>query len=187
MGDFKNIRTLIIDPQGYTSSPLRTPLLALGTEIFARSTTEDALEVLRHSEIHIVFCDEDAGFMPPLEFSMLVRRDVGMRNVVVPIVLVSAAASHKLIVEARDCGMSDVICKPVSQETLERKLHSLVIEPRPFVVAKGFIGPDRRSRSGERRTFGERRPFNDRRGGRDKGEIFDVATLARSEEPGEAE
>jgi DNA-binding response OmpR family regulator len=100
------------------------------------------------------------------------------RDVTVPVVLVSAGADNSKIKAARDSGMNDVIVKPVSVGTIERKLRSLLHNPKPFVTAKEFVGPDRRSSREDRRQFGERRPGGeDRRGTSTNASVFNVSRL----------
>ena len=64
----------------------------------------------------------------------MLRRDHNTSDVTVPVVLVSAATDVGKITAARDSGMNDVISKPVSGETIERKLRSLLEAPKPFVT-----------------------------------------------------
>ena len=44
---------------------------------------------------------------------------------------------------ARDVGNTDVLTRPVSAKTIMRELHLAVAEPRPFIAASDFFGPDR--------------------------------------------
>ena len=48
MSDFKDIRTLIVDPAGHSKTLLRSILVNLGaSQVFAVSSTEEALLTLR--------------------------------------------------------------------------------------------------------------------------------------------
>lgn len=183
MNDFKDITPLIIDPAGHSKALLRTLLANLGVlEPVAVSRTDEALQSMRTEAYSIVFCDEMAGPLDPFDFLKALRRDLSTRDVTVPVVLVSVAADLTKIKYARDVGFNDVIAKPVSAGTIERKLQSLLKAPRPFVTAKAFVGPDRRGRSGdERRQFGERPAGEDRRG-HGKASVFTVAPRVETEE-----
>ncbi|MGH7226313.1 MAG: hypothetical protein ACRELF_24115, partial [Gemmataceae bacterium] len=90
-------------------------------------------------------------------------RDLQTTDVTVPVVLISAGTEASRIMAARDAGMNDVIAKPVSALTIERKLRALLAAPEPFVTAKTFVGPDRRHNQAARRQFGERPSEQDRR------------------------
>ena len=185
MSEFRDIRTLIIDPTGHSKLLLRSLLINLGViGVAATADTDEALQILRKEVFSIVFCDELAGPLEPFAFLKALRRDLTTRDVTIPVVLVSAGADGSKIVAARDAGMNDVIAKPVSVGTIERKLRSLLLAPRPFITAKEFVGPDRRSSRDDRRQFGERRPASeDRRGASARGVVFEVAPRLNPNEP----
>jgi len=165
MSEFKDIKTLIIDRAGHSKALLRKLLTAFGvSRIMTTHATDEALVMLRRESFSIVFLDEMAGPLKPLGFLRMLRRDLNTSDVTIPVVLVSAGTDAGKITAARDAGMNDVISKPVSVRTIERKLRSLLAAPRPFVTAKAFVGPDRRTLRDDRRQFGERPPKNDRRG-----------------------
>jgi CheY-like chemotaxis protein len=178
MGEFRDIRTLVVDPSGHSKAFLRSLLTNLGvSDVATVAGTDEALLSLRIEVFSIVFCDELAGPLDPFAFLRALRRDLTTRDVTVPVVLVSAGADGSKIKAARDSGMNDVIVKPVSVGTIERKLRSLLHAPKPFVTAKEFVGPDRRRLGEDRRQFGERRPGEDRRGTSSAASVFDVSRL----------
>jgi CheY-like chemotaxis protein len=165
MSEFKDIKTLIIDPAGHSKALLRKLLTGFGVNrIMTTHATDEALMMLRREPFSIVFLDEMAGPLKPLGFLRMLRRDLNTSDVTIPVVLVSAGADAGRITAARDAGMNDVISKPVAAQTVERKLRSLLVAPRPFVKTKVFVGPDRRTPRDERRQFGERPSKQDRRG-----------------------
>lgn len=184
MSEFKDILPLIIDPAGHSKALLRKLLAGFGiATIVSTRSTDEALLVLRREHFSIVFLDEMAGPLKPLAFLRMLRRDLNTRDVTVPVVLVSAGADAPKIMAARDAGMNDVIAKPVSAQTVERKLRSLLVAPRPFVTAKGFVGPDRRRMQADRRQFGERPSRHERRG-KKPGSVFAIGPRLSPEEPG---
>jgi len=190
MNEFKDIRTLIVDPAGHSKNLLRSLLTTLNvSQAVAVANTDEALACLRQEHFSIVFCDELVGPLDPYGFLMALRRDLVTRDVTVPVVLVSAAAEFSKITAARDAGMNDVIAKPVSAGTIERKLRSLLLAPRSFVTVKGFVGPDRRA-GGERRQFGMRPPpqGEDRRGkSAEVGSVFAIGPRLLAGEPKESD
>ena len=48
--------------------------------------------------------------------------------------------------EARDAGVNDFLVKPVSADSIYRRIVSLVDDNRPFIRTRTFHGPDRRRR-----------------------------------------
>ena len=178
MGEFKHLSALIIDPSGHSKKLIRTILLSIGLHrIWPVSHTNVAIDTLRQQSFDIVFCDEKVGPLSPESFIKKLRCDLRTSNVTVPVVLISCGMSRDHVSAWRDAGGSDVIVKPLSPETLRLRLKSLVWEPKDFVTAKSFIGPDRRrSDGGERRQFGERRPLGaDRRLQSDDVAVFSLS------------
>jgi CheY-like chemotaxis protein len=175
------VRALIIDERGHGISLLKSILIQLGVKrIAAYRSTDDALRQLREETFDVVFCDELAAPLNPVAFVKTLRRDLTTRDVTIPVILVSAGANRKQIELSRDAGANDVIAKPVSAETVERKMRSLVLAPQTFVTARTFLGPDRR-RSDDRRR--EPRDGIERRGtGASDATVFHRAPRIKSDE-----
>jgi two-component system chemotaxis response regulator CheY len=187
MSAFRNIAPLIIDPAGHSKGLLKRLLTNLGVRgVTAVCDTDEALKILRTTAFSIVFCDEIAGPQSPIEFAKALRRDLTTRDVTIPVVLVSGSAEISMITAARDAGMNDVIAKPMSALTIERKLHSLLNAPRSFVTAKTFVGPDRRRTGEDRRQFGECPDgAGERRSRTSDGTVFAVVARLNLDEPNE--
>jgi hypothetical protein len=84
------------------------------------------------------------------------RRSKALLNPVVPIFAVFAGPRRRDVERSRDLGVNGVIVRPISPRTIMNKLGPALVEPRPFIAAPNFFGPDRRART---RLFG----FRDRR------------------------
>jgi PleD family two-component response regulator len=137
MGVYENIRTLVVDQSGHSKTLLRSLLTNLGAfGVEAVSGTDEALAILRTDAFSIVFCDELAGPLDPFAFLRALRTDLATRDVTVPVVLISAGADISKIKAARDCGINDVIVKPVSIGTIDRKLKSLLYPAVPSSALK---------------------------------------------------
>jgi DNA-binding response OmpR family regulator len=50
----------------------------------------------------------------------------------------------RLIAEARDAGVTEVIGKPFTAKALYSRIDGAIQRPRPFVRSETFFGPDRR-------------------------------------------
>ena len=182
MSELRDIRTIIIDEKGHASSLIRSLLVRLGVQrIAALHSTDDALKLMREETFDVVFCDEYSAPLNPVAFVKAVRRDLTTRDVTIPVVLISAGASRKQIELARDAGLNDIIAKPVSVDTIERKLRQLTCEPQAFVTAKTFLGPDRR-RSDERRGE-QRHDGSERRGTKNDGNVFRRPPRIKPDQP----
>jgi two-component system, chemotaxis family, chemotaxis protein CheY len=168
--EFKNLAVLIVGPMGHSMTFLRGVLRSHGvTRITTASKVEKALLWLQKELFQIVFCDEKVDVVT---FLRMLRRDLETSDITVPVILVSAGVNREQIQGARDAGVNDVIAKPVSANTVEQKLRSLILTPRPFVAARSFVGPDRRRERDTSHTGDGASPSKERRGGTAEASVF---------------
>lgn len=78
-----------------------------------------------------------------------------------PVLFCTAHTSMRVVTNGRDYGATEILMKPVSAEKLAHRLLHIIDNPRPYVKAPGFFGPDRRRREtgqpkSERRVMSER-------------------------------
>lgn len=62
----------------------------------------------------------------------------------VPLLFCTAHTSKRIVTQGRDFGATEILVKPVSAEKLAQRLLHIIDNPRPYVKAPGFFGPDRR-------------------------------------------
>lgn len=60
------------------------------------------------------------------------------------VILVMSDPNRKKVLEARDAGVSEVLCVPFTHRQLEQRLEHIVREPREFIRAATYTGPCRR-------------------------------------------
>jgi CheY-like chemotaxis protein len=141
----RDLTVLIVGGKPHAVQTLRTVLTALG--IRHLTAVPDGLAAIAHFEHQqpsVIFCDETTPRIEGAEFASAARRAPGVGNPMVPIFLVCAAPRRKDVVVARDVGVTDVIVRPYSAATIERKLRVALDSPRAFIKAGTFFGPDRR-------------------------------------------
>jgi DNA-binding response OmpR family regulator len=88
-----------------------------------------------------------------------IRRDTGCQSPETGVVCMAALPSRESVELARDNGSNVYVTKPFSATELRKKIEASIYAPRNFVVAEGFVGPDRRHRKssfdgGDRRGAG---------------------------------
>lgn len=84
------------------------------------------------------------GFGPRL--LQFIRRDTACQSPEMGVVCMASVASRQSVELARDAGANAYLTKPFSAAELRRKIEAAIFAPRNFVVAPGFVGPDRRHR-----------------------------------------
>lgn len=89
-----------------------------------------------------------ADYVMPVVDGMLLlrwlRTGSGVPDRFVPFVMVSGAADREVVAQARDAGVTEFLAKPYSARTLADRLLMVINQPRPYILAPGYFGPDRR-------------------------------------------
>jgi CheY-like chemotaxis protein len=155
----ENLTVLVVEDNNFTRVLLRQVLRALGvTKILEANDGAEGLRELRERKPDVVITDWMMAPIDGLEFVRFVRTGDDSPNPYIPIIMLTGHTELSRVIEARDAGVNEFLAKPISPKSIHTRLQSLVDNPRPFVRAGAYFGPDRRRRQGE---F----PGSNRRGG----------------------
>jgi two-component system chemotaxis response regulator CheY len=104
------------------------------------------LDALADFRPDLVLVDDEMPVMRGLDFVGAVR---AMPDPVrrLPIIMVTSHADAGRLQEARRRGVNYFIRKPVSAAEILKRLEAVLKNPRPFVDAKTYVGPERRIRT----------------------------------------
>jgi CheY-like chemotaxis protein len=145
-------RVLVVDDHPFTGALVRDLLYVAGADsVTPARDGEEALSALRYCQPHLVITDWRMPAMDGLTFTRIVRRgavkpDKRIPNGQVPIILLSAHASARAVETARQAGVTEVLAKPFTTAALIQRIVAAMADPRAFVVAGDYVGPDRRRR-----------------------------------------
>jgi CheY-like chemotaxis protein len=156
--DPARLTLLVLDDQFDRRAALRATLGQLGVEKIRLAADEaETIERLRAERFDALILDD--AFAPgAVEFISRLRQKT--RGHVQEIaILLCVTADNARVKAARDAGVTEMVAKPVMAEALRVRLEEIVLRPRPFIRAAGYVGPCRR----RRRALDW--PFPDRRGG----------------------
>jgi two-component system chemotaxis response regulator CheY len=64
----------------------------------------------------------------------------------IPIILMTAHTEPEDVMTARDAGVTEILSKPISAETLYQRIVAIIEKPRPYVVSASYVGLCRRRR-----------------------------------------
>ena len=143
--DLSKLRILVVDDNRHMRAIVRTMLRGYGiNRVYEAQNAEMALEVLKTKSADLVITDYALSGIDGLELTQLLRQSKDSPNPFVPIVMLSSHTERKRIVAARETGVTEFLCKPMSARDLYYRIIECVARPRPFVRTKGFFGPDRR-------------------------------------------
>jgi CheY-like chemotaxis protein len=144
--DFRGVRILVVSARPHVVQVLRHVFAINGVlEIEVSTSAQVALDLLASNRFGAVFCDDSCGMIGGKSFAFVVRRNAAVLNPMVPLFLVCGGPRQRDVEIARDTGYSDVLTRPVSAATIGRKLKQVTDNPRPFIAASDFFGPDRRA------------------------------------------
>jgi CheY-like chemotaxis protein len=150
-----NIAILVVDDNAFMRNLIVSTVRALGmTNVIAKSSAPEAIAALRESRrnpiaagfgtIDIVLSDFVMGEVDGALFLRWVRTSKDAPDRFVPFVMLSGAADQSVVEAARDSGVSEFLAKPFSAKSLGDRILEVIKNPRQFVLAPGYFGPDRR-------------------------------------------
>lgn len=107
-------------------------------------TASAALQVLSTGTIDFVLSDSLLPGVSGFEMVQAVRANPENPARFIPFIVMMSHTPLPYVIKARDCGANIVIAKPFSPAILYQRLAWVALDERPFIVAPGYIGPDRR-------------------------------------------
>ncbi len=156
--NLSNLTILIIEDSQHMRQIIRTVLRGFGIHrIHDVADPAEAFEIFRTTQIDVIIVDYKLPTLDGIEFVQLVRGAKDSTNPYVPIIMLSAYTSKKIIIEARDSGITEFLGKPISAKNLYLCLISCVEKPRDFVRAPNYFGPERRRQNSANYRGPERR------------------------------
>lgn len=106
-----------------------------------------AMAELKRRVFDVLIIDDALEGMDGVAFTRKLRASTDCQNRYVPIIMMSAAPDAKRIAEARDAGVTEFLRKPFAANHLQTRLDSILANPRSFIEAEQYKGPDRRRRT----------------------------------------
>jgi two-component system chemotaxis response regulator CheY len=144
---FSALRVLIVDDNRHMRKLLSTMLSAYGIkQLYEAADGQAGIELLRANKPDFVLTGYDMKPVNGIAFVKMVRQTCEPPLAWVPIILISAHTEIKRIELARDAGITEVLCKPVTPVNLHQRMVEIIERPRRFVKTPEFLGPDRRRR-----------------------------------------
>ncbi|MCW2308471.1 CheY-like chemotaxis protein [Rhodobium gokarnense] len=143
--DLSNLRFLVVEDNTHMRRIIRMLLTGFGARDVVE--TEDGaagLEAFQATSPDIVITDWVMPIIDGLELSRMLRNRETSTNPFVPIIMLTGHSEKKRVVEARDAGITEFLCKPISAKSLYLRIANTIVNPRPFIETRTYFGPDRR-------------------------------------------
>jgi len=136
---------LVADSSAHMASLIAAMLRSQGRrDIREAYDASKAMTELRRRPFDVVIIDDALDGMDGVAFTRKLRAATDCQNRLVPIIMMSAAPDARRIADARDAGVTDVLRKPFAANHLQTRLASIETNPRGFIEAAEYAGPDRR-------------------------------------------
>jgi two-component system chemotaxis response regulator CheY len=142
---FDELNFVIVDDNAHMRRIVRTLLRAFGSrEIYEAEDGASGLEAVEAYSPDILITDIKMPIFDGIELTRMIRNPEGCKHPFLPIIVLTAYSEKKHVTAARDAGATEFLCKPVSANSLYRRIQNVVANPRDFVRTKTYFGPDRR-------------------------------------------
>ena len=115
----KNLSVLYVEDDPIVSSQTVKILEYFFHKVFYFNNAEEALELLKHEEIHLMITDIELPSISGLELCEIIRRD----NQQLPIFITSMYNHKDMLITAIKLNLVDYLIKPVSISSITKTLH----------------------------------------------------------------
>ena len=141
----EQLNVLIVDDDRHMRMLIRNMLFALGVnDVAEASDGKAAFEEMQDFHSDLMLVDLKMEPIGGLEFVRRLRADTKNPYRFVPVIMITAYADLNTVAMARDVGITEFMAKPVSAAALQQRIQRVLKDPRRFVEAPEFTGPDRR-------------------------------------------
>ena len=120
------LKILVVDDI-YTNRYLLSELIKLtGNESVMAENGEQAIEILKNQEIHMVFMDIEMPVMNGVETTQYIRNEMDPPLNAIPIIALTAHNPDMFFEDFSDVGFDELVTKPYSIEKIRAKINDLV-------------------------------------------------------------
>lgn len=153
--DLSNFTVLVVEDSEHMQTLITSMLKVFGVgEILACTNAKEAIDLLTILQaskkskylknVDIVLTD---WLMPKGNGEELLRWIRGNEKDTIrflPVIVISGYTTEYIAIKTRDLGANETLVKPISGNSLAGRICSVIDNPRPYVKAPHYFGPDRR-------------------------------------------
>jgi two-component system, chemotaxis family, chemotaxis protein CheY len=166
---YELLKILVVDDNHYMRILLAEILRAIGViHIYEANDGAEGLQMMRDYPIDLVLTDLSMQPLDGIDFVRLLRNSPDSPNQLAPVIMVTGHSTFARVNEARDAGVNEFLCKPLTARGVIERLHEAIEHPRRYVRSGDYFGPDRRRRVDPTYT-GPRRRASDAEADREAG------------------
>jgi DNA-binding response OmpR family regulator len=143
------LRLLVIDDSAQMRTIVGTVLTAAGVRRLAYAPDgRRGMKAVAEFRPDVCYVDYEMPGMDGLEFIAAVR-SLQTADRYLPIIMLTGRSDVRRVNAARDQGVTEFLCKPVTAKAILTRLNAVIMHARPFASSPKFFGPDRRRRREE--------------------------------------
>ncbi len=140
--NFDNLNVLLVDDEPFIQKLIEKVLFDIGVkEVMTASHGGDALEKIRTSRkrFDLVICDLEMPNMNGFQFVEELRKGDDIPAPDVPVVILTGHSNIENLEDALDLGIHGFLAKPVSKQSLEKKMTVALTSPPidPSILKRG--------------------------------------------------
>jgi CheY-like chemotaxis protein len=137
-------RVMVVDPVEASAKATGELLFAVGRpDVWTAAGDAKALKLAAKVDPALIVCELDGEKTDGVAFARALRRsDLACRRA--PVILVGRQAPAASVLGARDAGVDEFLPRPFTAKDLLRRLEAVLLQPRDWVEAMDYVGPDRR-------------------------------------------
>lgn len=145
LNQLNSIKLLVVDDERLMTKLIGDVLSALGfSSITIAHDGQEAKGLFCEHPFDMVISDCRMKESSGLELLRFIRTSPDSPNPQVPVIFLTGNAEETEIKEARDAGVTEYLIKPFSARQLADRIRQVVENPRSFIEAPTYKGPDRR-------------------------------------------
>jgi two-component system chemotaxis response regulator CheY len=142
--DFARLSVLVVDDNSHMRKIIRVLLNGFGCRtVWEAEDGAVALELYEQNNPDLIITDWVMPIIDGLELVQMIRR-LGAVNPFVPIIMLTGHSERKRIIQARDAGVNEILCKPITANDLYMRIYSILKHPRDFIKTNDYFGPKKR-------------------------------------------
>ena len=138
-------RILVIDPIALNAKMLANLLKGLNPscQVYGAPTAPHGMALAREVSPDLIFVESVGPELDGMQFARDLRRSV-LPCREAAMIMVSQEATAGLILGARDAGIHEFLRRPYTMGEVEKRIDAVSGNPRDWIEAIQYIGPDRR-------------------------------------------
>ena len=143
--DWRRLRVLLVDTDVRFQSWAQSVLMHTGVNNFQAATASDkAFQILERNTVDVCLVDLFIDGMAAARFLRELRDPKKSPAPDVAVILLSKSGDQKMLREACEAGIENIVRKPISQNDFLRRIAATMASPRRIIWVDTYVGPDRR-------------------------------------------